>query len=34
MALIFYSSRNGYDDPPVLIGSDTSPKRADHPSND
>ena len=34
MALIFYSSRNGYDDPPVLIGSDTSPKRADHPPND
>src|SRR5215468_6241942 len=27
MALIFYSSRNGYDEPPVLIGSDASRKR-------
>jgi hypothetical protein len=34
MALIFYSSRNGYDEPPALIESDTSPKRADHPPND
>jgi hypothetical protein len=31
MALIFYSSRNGYDEPPVLIGSDASPKPTNRP---
>ncbi|UWU94193.1 hypothetical protein [Bradyrhizobium sp. CB1015] len=31
MTLIFYSSRNGYDEPPVLIGSDASQKRINRP---
>ncbi|MFB9268069.1 hypothetical protein ACFFWD_33900 [Bradyrhizobium erythrophlei] len=34
MALIFYSSRSGYDEPPVLITSETNPKRADRPPSD
>src|SRR5882672_5592948 len=28
MALVFYSSRSGYDEPAVFIGPDTNPKRA------
>jgi hypothetical protein len=34
MALIFYSSRSGYDEPPALITSETNPKRADRPPSD
>jgi hypothetical protein len=28
MALVFYSSRSGYDEPPVFITSEKDPKRA------
>ena len=29
MALIFYSSRKGYDEPPVLIAPESDPKKAE-----
>jgi hypothetical protein len=29
MALIFYSSRSGYDEPPVLIAPESDPKKAE-----
>jgi hypothetical protein len=29
MALIFYSSRKGYDEPPVLIAAENDPKEAE-----
>ena len=31
MALVFYSSRRGYDEPPVLIATETDPTRPDFP---
>ena len=34
MALVFYSSRSGYDEPAVFIGPDTNPKRAVRPPGD
>ena len=34
MALVFYSSRSGYDEPAVFIRPDTNPKRAVRPPGD
>jgi len=34
MVLVFLSSRSGYDEPPVFIRPDTSPKRTVLPTGD
>jgi hypothetical protein len=34
MVLVFFSSRSGYDEPPVFIRPDTNPKRAPRPPGD
>ena len=34
MVLVFYSSRSGYDEPPVFITPEKVPKRASRPTDD